>query len=91
MLIDARDVPAGAILEADVCIVGAGAAGITIARRLSGRGRSILLIESGGLEPDHDTQALMQGDIVGEPMRFFGAEPGLDFMRLRYFGGSTNH
>jgi choline dehydrogenase-like flavoprotein len=91
MLIDARDLPAGTVLQTDVCIVGAGAAGITMARRLSGRGRRVLLLESGGFEADPATSALASGDLVGEPMGFFGAQPPLETMRLRYFGGSTNH
>ena len=36
MLIDARSLSAGTLIEADLCIVGAGAAGITIARALAG-------------------------------------------------------
>jgi ribulose 1,5-bisphosphate synthetase/thiazole synthase len=32
VLIDARTVPANNVIEADVCIVGAGAVGITLAR-----------------------------------------------------------
>ena len=35
-------------LETDVCIVGAGAAGITIARELANAPLSVLLLESGG-------------------------------------------
>jgi len=34
MLVDARILPEGFVAEADICIVGAGAAGITIARDL---------------------------------------------------------
>jgi choline dehydrogenase-like flavoprotein len=45
----------------------------------------VVLLESGGLEPDPDTQALCQGTSVGQP---YGA---LETTRLRYFGGTTNH
>jgi choline dehydrogenase-like flavoprotein len=44
----ARDVTEGTTLSADVCIAGAGAAGITMALRLRHRGCSVLLLESGG-------------------------------------------
>ena len=32
MIVDARSVPAGTIVETELCIIGAGAAGITLAR-----------------------------------------------------------
>jgi choline dehydrogenase-like flavoprotein len=85
MLLDLRQMPDGAALDADLCIVGAGAAGITIARKFIGRPIAVLVVESGGLEPDEATQALYQGAVVGRP--YFD----LDVTRLRYFGGSTNH
>ncbi len=55
MLIDIRQLPDGSRIESDVCIVGAGAAGITLARDLARRGRKVCLLESGGLEYDEDT------------------------------------
>ena len=85
MFLDLRQIPDGTALEADLCIVGAGAAGITIARQFIGRPITVTVVESGGLEPDEATQALYQGAIVGQP--YFD----LDVTRLRYFGGSTNH
>ena len=91
MIIDARQVEAGAVLRAHVCVIGAGAAGITVARRLRGTGTSVLVLESGGFELDESTQSLYEGAVTGEPMRFFNTSPTLDFMRLRWFGGTTNH
>lgn len=85
MIIDSRELPDGATVDADLCIVGAGAAGITLAREFLGRGTRVAVIESGDLEPDPDTQALYQGTVSG----FRYEHP--DTMRLRYFGGSTNH
>ena len=85
MFIDSRTLAEGSRIETDVCIVGAGAAGITIARELAGKPFRICLIESGGLEPDQETQSLYQGEIVGFPYY------PLDLIRLRYFGGTTNH
>ena len=85
MFLDLRQIPDGTKLEADLCIVGAGAAGITIARQFIGRSTTVLVIESGGLEFDEATQSLYRGAIVGRP--YFD----LDVTRLRYFGGSTNH
>jgi choline dehydrogenase-like flavoprotein len=90
MLTDAHAVPAGTALTADICVIGAGAAGITLAKSLDGSGVSILLLESGGFDYDAATQALYDGKIIGLPI-----DPtvklGLDNPRLRYFGGTTNH
>jgi len=85
MFSDAREVEDGAIIEGDICIVGAGAAGITLALGLLDGGRRIVLLESGGFDYDHDTQALYQGVNLGLPYY------DLDVCRLRYFGGTTNH
>ena len=85
MLIDARGVASGSSLDTDVCLVGAGAAGITIARELRDSGLRVMLLESGGFRPDERTQALYRGDNEGR--EYFP----LDECRLRYFGGTTNH
>jgi choline dehydrogenase-like flavoprotein len=85
MFLDARQVPAGTTLETELCIVGAGAAGITLAQSLRDVGFRVLLLESGGLEPEEATQALYQGEYRGVP------DDELDVTRLRFFGGSTNH
>ncbi len=91
MLEDGRKVPRGSVLQADLCIIGAGAAGITIARALAGSSLSVIMLESGGLEPDAATQALYEGKVTGEPFLGGNGELPLDVVRLRYFGGTTNH
>ena len=45
--IDATSLPPDAELEAEVAVVGAGPAGITLALELAGAGHSVVLIESG--------------------------------------------
>jgi choline dehydrogenase-like flavoprotein len=72
-------------LACDVAIVGAGAAGITLARELAGARLEVVLLESGGLEPERETQELYRGGATGLPY------PDLAATRLRYFGGTTNH
>lgn len=89
MLIDSRRLTGQPTLNCDVCIVGAGAAGITIARELIGAGRNVILLESGGLEHDPATQALYEGEATGNV--FEAPESYLQGSRLRYFGGTTNH
>jgi choline dehydrogenase-like flavoprotein len=85
MFIDARSLEDGAVLEAELCIVGAGAAGITLARALAGKERRVALIESGGFDFDDETQRLYEGETVGQ------AFTPLSVDRLRYLGGTTNH
>ncbi len=85
MFVDARLLPQDTEVEADICIFGAGAAGITLARALSGGSRKIVVFESGGFDFDIDTQNLYAGDVIG-----FSYTP-IDRDRLRFLGGSTNH
>jgi choline dehydrogenase-like flavoprotein len=84
VLIDGRLVAAGTEFVRDVCIIGAGPAGISIVDRLRGSGLSIALLESGGFDPSLKNQKLYRGDNVGHP--YFR----LDACRFRLFGGSTN-
>jgi hypothetical protein len=67
MFIDARTVPAGKTIQTDVCIVGAGAAGITLALEFAGQPFRVCLLESGGFEFDEDMQSLYDGETVGLP------------------------
>lgn len=63
MFVDARTVRDGSSVESDVCIVGAGAAGITIARELRGRPLRVAVLESGWLSRDAITQSLYAGAV----------------------------
>jgi choline dehydrogenase-like flavoprotein len=85
MIIDFRTLENHSVVEADICIVGAGAAGITLAREFLTSQLQVVVIESGGFEPDLDTQFLYRGENVG-----FKYYP-LETCRLRYFGGTTGH
>jgi len=69
---------------ADVCIVGAGAAGIVIALQLIDSGLDVLLLESGDLKPAADTQALYAGEVADARLH---SPP--DRYRQRRFGGTT--
>jgi choline dehydrogenase-like flavoprotein len=85
LFVDARTVPDGSVLDTDICIVGAGAAGIALALEFAGGPLRVALMESGDLEPDLDTQSLYDGDNIGLPYYALAAS------RLRQFGGTTNH
>jgi choline dehydrogenase-like flavoprotein len=91
MILDANDLDTGSTLTGDVCIVGAGAAGITIARELIGSGLDVVLLEGGGLESSVDSQALYEGELTGRPFGNDQVDLNLANTRLRYFGGTTNH
>lgn len=84
MIVDARSVPANTLIEADVCIIGGGAAGITLAREFIDSELKDVLLESGGEKPDPATQELYAGDDIGRPYEIF------PISRARYFGGTTN-
>jgi choline dehydrogenase-like flavoprotein len=87
MLLDAKQLQAHWFTDIvfDVCICGAGPAGITLARTLAGKGRRVALMEAGGLDVSHESQALYEGEIVGVPYH------PLEICRLRYLGGTSNH
>jgi choline dehydrogenase-like flavoprotein len=86
VFVDARGWRTGdGLVRADLCIIGAGAAGITLARELIGSNVSVIVLESGGFEEEVDTQDLYAG--TGSGLPYFD----LTTARLRFFGGSTNH
>lgn len=70
----------------DVCLCGAGPAGITTARVLAKQGKKVAIFEGGGLE---------FSDLAQDPYK--GASIGLQYWdgvytaRLRFFGGTSNH
>ena len=84
MLDDALELGDTHTLKADVCIVGGGAAGITLALELERLGLDVLLLESGGLKAERSTQQLYEGAVVDERLH----SPPHRF-RQRRFGGST--
>jgi choline dehydrogenase-like flavoprotein len=83
MFQDARNLPRNTRLEADVCVIGAGAAGITLALEFAGQSTRVLVLESGGATYERTTQKLHEGLSVG-----LHYEP-LNLCRVRGFGGST--
>jgi choline dehydrogenase-like flavoprotein len=80
---DARRLDDGSVIEVDLCIVGAGAAGIALARACVGQRWRGLLVESGGLSFAHRPQFLYIGDNVGTE------NYATSHSRFRVFGGST--
>jgi choline dehydrogenase-like flavoprotein len=84
MLCDAREVESGQVLRSTVCIIGGGAAGISMALEFERRGIDAIVLESGGLKPDSGTMDLYRGENVGIPYEFG------DGFRNRFLGGGSN-
>jgi len=61
MFLDFRTIRNGTAIESDLCVIGAGAAGITIARELIGKSLRVCLVESGGLDYEVEPQSLYEG------------------------------
>ena len=81
--LERSDIPAGNTF--DVCVVGSGAAGLTISHQLFRRGHRVLLLEGGGASRwERKSQALNKSDLHGQT--FAGAHSG----RFRTLGGTTS-
>lgn len=84
MIHDAAEIEDGAGLECDLCILGAGAAGIAIALQFLSGPMRVILLESGRAGFDAATQALYAGEVADPALH-----SPLDSYRQRRFGGST--
>ncbi|BAU10052.1 monooxygenase FAD-binding protein [Leptolyngbya sp. NIES-3755] len=71
--------------EADLCIVGSGPAGLSIAKEFVGTRVQVLIVESGSKDEDVETQSLYQIENVGVPR-----EPNHSRNRYRIFGGTSH-
>jgi choline dehydrogenase-like flavoprotein len=72
-------------IEADICIVGSGPAGLTIAGELIETGKSIWVIESGINGIDSKTQKLYQYENIGA-----NRVASQDLIRIRSYGGTSS-
>ncbi|GAA4432678.1 GMC family oxidoreductase [Pontibacter saemangeumensis] len=82
---DARTLENGSLIEGDICIVGAGPAGISMALEWQNTPYKVILLEGGGFEVESDVQDLYRGQSIGQ--RYFP----LQSARLHYFGGTSGH
>lgn len=85
MIRDFRRYDGDGDLACDVCIAGAGAAGVALALSLADRNHQVILLEAGGFDYDEADQDPYAGEIVGRPYH------EISTTRLRFLGGSTNH
>jgi len=85
MLIDARTLENNSIIEGDICIIGAGAAGISAAMEFNNTKYKVILLEGGGMQYEERTQELVGGSQDGQ--KYYPIKS----TRLHYFGGTTGH
>jgi choline dehydrogenase-like flavoprotein len=84
MILDSTDVRTHEPLSTDVCILGGGVAGLTLARELLGTGREVLVVEQAGWEKDRTAQKALRGRSVGYPYW------GLEYVRRAQVGGTSH-
>ena len=82
---DLRAIPADATLEADVCVVGSGPAGATVALELANGNSKVIVVESGGLQRDTEVDQLNEIENTGWP-RIMDQW----LVRNRMLGGTSN-
>jgi choline dehydrogenase-like flavoprotein len=63
MIVDSAELPRGVPLVAEVCVIGAGPAGIVTSLELADRGFSVILLESGTANPRNPAQALSKAEL----------------------------
>jgi choline dehydrogenase-like flavoprotein len=83
MFAEFQEIESRSELSADICIVGGGAAGITIARELVDADCSVILLESGGMSRNRKIQNLYEGTNKRDDF-------DLHRTRIRSLGGTTN-
>lgn len=84
MLLDLRTATENPALEADICVIGAGIAGLTIARCFLRHAARVVVLESGGLRYDEQAQEFNDGASTG--MRYYDLRDS----RVRFVGGTIN-
>jgi choline dehydrogenase-like flavoprotein len=83
MIIDINELELGAVHQADICVIGSGAAGITMAREFIGTTHSVIVLEAGGNLFEEPSQDPYRSFLLG--LRHGGIHKG----RARVLGGST--
>lgn len=84
MIVDSKSIDHDQSIETDVCIIGAGVSGLTLAHEFADQELRVLLLEGGGMEPDSLSQSLFWGENIGHPYY------PLDTARISGVGGSAH-
>ena len=83
MLMDARRALPGSSFEAEVCVIGSGPAGATVAAELADRGLRVIVLEGGGTGRDRTADDTYRG-VPGE-----GAHDPVEAVRQKRLGGTS--
>src|SRR5271165_20370 len=83
-LFDLRQMDENSLIETDLCVVGSGPAGLTIAREFAGTDIEVLVLEGGGVEKEPATQSLYDVENAGPCRR-----PDEEKRRVRILGGTS--
>src|SRR5882762_3712450 len=82
---DASKLENHSVIEGDICIIGAGMAGIAMALDWINTPYKVILLEGGGFNVETKMQDLYRGKSIGQ--RYYP----LHSQRLHYFGGTSGH
>jgi len=83
-MIDARKLPDREVLSCDICIIGAGPVGISVAREFVGSNLKVILLESGGIAlGDH-------ADELSKPAQDATYGTTSFITNVRHYGGNSN-
>jgi choline dehydrogenase-like flavoprotein len=83
MITDLQALPTGLDLAADICIVGSGFAGLTLASEFAHTKHTVIVLEAGGFDYERATQELYAGQVVGR-------DYPIKSSRSRMFGGTSS-
>jgi choline dehydrogenase-like flavoprotein len=83
MHFDAREIESGSQIFGDLCIIGTGPAGLTLALDWNRENSKVILLEGGGFEYESEQQNLFAGEIIGQ--NYYPIESS----RIHAFGGSS--
>lgn len=85
MIINAHSLDENTSIDTEICIIGGGVTGITLAKELHNKFNNIVLIEAGSETYSKQSQNLYAAE---EKTNLF---PNPENSRLRFLGGSSNH
>ena len=66
-IVELSKIPESEDIEADICIIGSGPAGATLAIELANSALRVVVVESGGVEREAETDALNEIESIGWP------------------------
>lgn len=84
MIIDAQMVEIGEVVDADICVIGAGPAGLAVVEQFLDTRFRVVVLESGGHVPDARSRTFDHGESVGYPYH------RIHETRSRGIGGSSH-